>query len=79
MLSKGWLGTCREMIRGRLTDSLYQDLPAKSNRLESQDAGVIGSQCFSVFAMLLSMISNASRRVSVWSRSDDSGSIALLS
>ena len=41
-----------------LTDSLYQDLPAKSNRLESQDAGVIGSQCFPVFAMLLSMISN---------------------
>ena len=37
---------------------LYQDLPAKSNRLESQDAGVIGSQCFPVLAMLLSMISN---------------------
>ena len=37
---------------------LQQDLPAKSNRLESQDAGVIGSQCFPVFAMLLSMISN---------------------
>ena len=37
---------------------LYHHLPAKSNRLESQDAGVIGSQCFPVFAMLLSMISN---------------------
>ena len=40
----------------------YGDLeryyPPKSNRLENQDAGVIGSQCFPVFAMLLSMISN---------------------
>ena len=46
-----------EHIRGQLTDFLYQDLPTKSNRLESQDAGVIGSQCFPVFAMLLIMIS----------------------
>ena len=34
------------------------ELPAKSNRLECQDAGVIGSQCFPVFAMLLSMVSS---------------------
>ena len=34
------------------------DLPAKSNRLESQDTGVIGSQCFPVFVMLLSMVSS---------------------
>ena len=39
-------------------DSLDLNLPAKSNRLVSQDTGVIGSQCFPVFAMLLSMISN---------------------
>ena len=45
------------MYRESPTGFLYRDLPAKSNRLESQDAGVIGSQCFPVFAMLLSMIS----------------------
>ena len=48
----------REANRVRPTHSSDKDLPAKSNRLESQDAGVIGSQCFPVFAMLLSMISN---------------------
>ena len=35
-----------------------RDLPPKSNRLVSQDTGVIGSQCFPVFAMLLSMVSS---------------------
>ena len=44
--------------QGQQALPLDQDFPAKSNRLESQDAGVIGSQCFPVFAMLLSMISN---------------------
>ena len=37
---------------------LQHHLPAKSNRLVSQDTGVIGSQCFPVFAMLLSMVSS---------------------
>ena len=44
--------------RGLPTCCLYKDLPAKSNRLVSQDTGVIGSQCFPVFAMLLSMVSS---------------------
>ena len=38
--------------------SLYRDFPAKSNRLESQDAGMIRPQCFPAFAMLLSMVSS---------------------
>ena len=40
------------------TAALYQAHPAKSNRLECQDTGVIGFQCFPVFAMLLSMVSS---------------------
>ena len=55
-----WVGGLLRLgsVAGPAHPSLYRNLPAKSNRLESQDAGVIGSQCFPVFAMLLSMISN---------------------
>ena len=51
-------------IRKRMGKVVYFQFPkyiymrAKSNRLECQDTGVIGSQCFPVFAMLLSMISS---------------------
>ena len=43
-----------------LTESLEQGHPAKSNRLYSQDADVMGPQCFSVFAMLFSMVNSFS-------------------